>query len=114
MKKINTKKIKTLERKTALQVFADWLAIVEGVEKYNVSHSDTAFVIRRIKKVSKHYKVRRYNMEEENNKLRIEHLEQLLKGRKGEYDIFGATSEDIEQDNKIRAEIKLLSDTSTT
>ena len=38
----------------------------------------------------------------------IERLENLLKGRREEYEIFGATSVDLGYDNKIRDKIKEL------
>ena len=45
------------------------------------------------------------------NKLEIERLQALLKGRQEEYAVFGCTSEDREQDKKIKEEIiKLKND----
>ncbi len=38
----------------------------------------------------------------------IERLEELLKGRKEEYEIFGATTRDLAKDNQIRNKIREL------
>ena len=42
------------------------------------------------------------------NNFEIERLKNLLKERMEEYQVFGKTSEDIEQDNKIIKKIKEL------
>ena len=47
-------------------------------------------------------------------KTKIERLKVLLKGRQEEYKIFGMTSEDAEQDNKIKLEIKELENNLST
>ncbi len=40
--------------------------------------------------------------------LEIERLKELLKGRKAEYEIFGATTRDLTKDNQIRNTIREL------
>jgi len=39
-----------LSGKTAIQKFANWLALKNGTENFEVTASDTAFVIRRVEK----------------------------------------------------------------
>ena len=54
--------MKKTKEKTILQIIADWLSVNGGVykEKFEITYSDTALVVRRVKKKKYKYKVKSY------------------------------------------------------